>query len=124
RHDRGAADPHGAPDWLTAPKTTMPASGAGIVSNEWGSGALALTGGVLLAQLAALLLGGAAPDAGVLVGGECVFEAVVLGLAFGADGLGVLDLFDGGTGGAHGEEQIGVGVATGRMTTPFVGGDG
>jgi hypothetical protein len=40
------------------------------------SGGAALTSGVLLAQLAALLLGGAAPDAGVLVGGEGELEAV------------------------------------------------
>ena len=76
-----------------------------------GSGGAALASDVLLAQLAALLLGGAAPHAGVLVGGEGVLEARGLGLALAADGLGVLDLLDGRAGGADREEQVGVGVA-------------
>ena len=45
------------------------------------SGGAALASDVLLAQLAALLLGGAAPDPGVLVGGEGVLEARGLGLS-------------------------------------------
>src|SRR3546814_936929 len=44
-------------------------------------GGAALAGDVLLAELATLLLGGAAPHAGVLVGGEGVLEARGLGLA-------------------------------------------
>ena len=44
-----------------------------------------------------------------------------LGLALGADGLGVLDLLDRGPGGADGEEEVGVGVSTGRDGTPVIG---
>src|SRR3546814_5240168 len=81
-------------------------------------GGAALAGDVLLAELATLLLGGAAPHAGVLVGGEGVLEARGLGLALPAHGLGVLDLLDCGARGAHGEEEVGIGVATGRYVAP------
>jgi len=74
-------------------------------------GGAALARDVLLAQLTTLFLRGAAPHARVLVGGEGVLEALGLGVALAADGLGVLDLLDGGTGGADREEQIGIGVA-------------
>ena len=90
---------------------------------SWLGGA-ALAGDVLLAELAALLLGGAAPHAGVLVGGEGVLEARGLGLALPADGLGVLDLLDGGAGGADGEEQVGVGVPAQGDVAPVVALDG
>ena len=43
-----------------------------------------------------------------------------LGVALAADGLGVLDLLDGGAGGADREEQIRIGVTAGRRTAPFV----
>ena len=66
-----------------------------------------------LAQLAALLLGGAAPDAGLLVGGQGEVEARLLRLAAAADPLGRLDLVDGRTGRADGEEEVGFGAATG-----------
>ena len=95
------------------------AIGAGV-----GAGGAALTGGVLLAQLAALLLGGAAPDPRVLVGGEGELQAVPLSVALAADGLGVLDLLDGRTGGADREEQVRVGVAAGGRAAPFVRCDG
>src|SRR5205807_3117234 len=83
----------------------------------------ALAGQPRLAQLAALLLGGAAPDARLLVGGEGELEAGPLDVAGPAHGLGRLDLVDGRPGGAHGEEEIGVGVAAGRLKPPvLVGG--
>ena len=84
------------------------------------SGGAALAGDVLLAQLAALLLGGAAPDAGVLVGGEGELEAGALGVALAADGLGVLDLLDGRAGGADREEEVGIGVAARGVAAPLV----
>ena len=51
------------------------------VGSEWGSGGLAAGGEPLAAKLAALLLGGAAPDTGVLVGGEGEVEAGLADLA-------------------------------------------
>ena len=99
----GASDPKREP--------TSPAGRSEALSRSvGGSGGAALAGDVLLAELAALLLGGAAPDAGVLVGGEGVLEAQALGLALAADGLGVLDLLDGRAGGADREEEVGIGV--------------
>src|SRR3546814_5204142 len=80
-------------------------------------GGAALAGDVLLAELATLLLGGAAPHAGVLVGGEGVLEARGLGLALTAHGLGVLDLLDGGARGAHGEGEVGIGVRSEEHTS-------
>ena len=53
----------------------LPAQEAERTGSCGRSGGAALAGDVLLAQLAALLLGGAAPDAGVLVGGEGELEA-------------------------------------------------
>src|SRR5690606_18906351 len=79
---------------------------------------------VLLAQLAALLLGGTAPDAGVLVGGDGELETRGLGVALVADGLGVGDLLDRRAGGADREEEIRIGVAAGGVATPLVGLDG
>ena len=84
----------------------------------------ALTGDVLLAELPALFLGGAAPHARVLVGGEGVLEARGLSVAFPADGLGVLDLLDRRAGGADREEEIRVGVAAQRDIAPIVALDG
>src|SRR3954452_19434794 len=80
-----------------------------------------LVGEPRLAELAALLLGGAAPDAGVLVGDEGEVEARRLGEALAADGLGLLDLLDCGTGGADREEEVGVGVAARGDISPIVG---
>jgi hypothetical protein len=76
---------------------------------------------VRTAELAALLLGGAAPDARVLVGGDGELEARRSWRRTAADGLGVVDLLDRRTGGAHREEQVRIGVATGGGAAPFVG---
>src|ERR687898_30099 len=65
---------------------------------------LAVAGHPLTAQGPALLLGGAAPDATVLVGDQRVLQASRLHVAGLAHGLGVGDLLDGRTGGADGEE--------------------
>src|SRR3546814_21166367 len=77
-------------------------------------GGAALAGDVLLSELAPLLLGGAAPHAGVLVGGEGVLEARGLGLELPAHGLAVPYLLAGGALGAPGEEEVGIGFANGR----------
>jgi hypothetical protein len=63
------------------------------------------------AQLAALVLAGTAPDAGVLVGDEGELETIGCDRAFLADGFRFIDLSKCRTGGAHREEQIGTGVA-------------
>ena len=62
--------------------------------------------------------GGAAPDTGVLVGAPRELEAGGLGVALIADILGVLDLLDRHPGGADGEEEARVGVATARILSP------
>ena len=74
----------------------------------------ALLGQPALAQLAALLLGGAAPDAGLLVGGQGELEALGVHRAHRADPLGRLDLVEGEAGGADGEEEVGIGVPAQR----------
>ena len=63
-----------------------------------------------LAELAALLLGGAAPDARLLIGVERELEALAVHRTDLADLLGRLDLVEGDAGGAHREEQLGVRV--------------
>src|SRR5688500_18799539 len=93
----------------------MTKRGAGL------GGGAALAGQPLLAKLAALLLGGAAPDAGLLVRLQGELEARGLGLAAAADGLGVLDLAKRHPGGADGEEEIRVDAAAARSITPVVG---
>ena len=113
--------PGGLGSW-TAPRP--PASRRSWAGGGLRSGGAALAGGVVLAQLAALLLGGAAPHAGVLVGGEGVLEARGLGVALLADGLGAVDLLDRGAGGADGEEEVGVGVAAERDVAPVIALDG
>ena len=55
---------------------------------------------------AALVFGVASPDPGFLVGFQGVGQAILADDALGADGLGGLDLVDGGSGGADGEEEI------------------
>src|SRR3954447_8682431 len=82
---------------------------------------MALRSLVLAAEVGAVLLGGAAPDARVLVGGEGVLEALLTGQALTADGLGGLDLLDRRAGGADGEEEVRVRVATGGVLTPLIG---
>ena len=80
-----------------------------------------LGGGPLLAACSTdhptLLFGGAAPDAGVLVGAQRELGQAI-GVALLADIFGVLDLFDRQTGGADGEEQARVGVATACILSP------
>src|SRR5439155_1095798 len=71
--------------------------------------ATALLGQPLTADLATLLLGGASPDAGVLVGRQRELQAGLTNFTFAAYGLGVLDLLDRRTSGADGEEEIGIG---------------
>src|SRR5664280_818729 len=71
-----------------------------------------------LAELAALLLGGGAPDAGLLVGGQGEVETGLLDLATAADPLGRLDLVHRGARGADGEEQIGLGAPAGSELPP------
>ena len=75
----------------------------------------ALLGEPRLAELAPLLLGGAAPDARLLVGGQGELEALVVHVARGADALRRLDLLERRTGGPDGEEDVGVGVTTCRI---------
>ena len=84
------------------------------------SGAAAAGGQPGLAQLAALFFGGAAPDAGLLVGGQGEVEAGLVGVAGAADPLGRLDLVDGGPGRADGEEEVRFGVAAGGRAPPVV----
>ena len=76
--------------------------------------------GRLAADLAPLLLAGAAPDARVLVGLEGVLEAVALHRALAAHLLGPLDLHERVARGADREEQIRIGVATDGVTPPAV----
>ena len=73
-----------------------------------------------LAQLAALLLGGAAPDARLLVGGQREVEAGLERVAGAADALGRFDLVDGRAGRANGEEEVRFGVAAGGRASPVV----
>ena len=80
----------------------------------------AFAAGEAAAQVAALLLGGTAPDARVLVGLECVLEAVVLHRALAADLLGAIDLHQCVARGSHREEQVGVGVAADGVAAPRV----
>jgi len=58
------------------------------------------------AELAALLFGRAAPDAGFLVGGQGELEAFVGDGAGGADPPGGFDLLQRGPGGPDGEEDV------------------
>ena len=72
------------------------------------------------AQPPALDLVPAAPDAVVLVGLQGEPQAVVAHGAGRADGLGRLDLLDGGAGASRREEEAGVAVPTGRVLPPPV----
>src|SRR5437660_2857146 len=74
-----------------------------------------------LAELAPLLLGGAAPNARLLVGGQGELQTRSLGLALPAHGLGRVDLLKGRAGGPHGEEEVGVGVSARGQRPPVVG---
>ena len=78
----------------TASGRLRTADGAGWSGR--GSGRPATGGQPGLAELAALLLGGGAPDTRLLVGGQGEVETGLLYLAAAADPLGRLDLVDGG----------------------------
>src|SRR5690242_11162708 len=93
-----------------APTRSSSRRACDVATRGAASGAAALLRHPLAADLAALLLGGAAPDARVLVGQEGELQAGLADLALAADGLGVLDLLDRRAGGPDREEQIGVGV--------------
>jgi hypothetical protein len=73
------------------------------------------------ANNSAFLFGGSAPNAGFLVAGQCIFEALALHWASGADGFGVSDLFEGDTGLSDREEDLWVGVFAGRHIAPVIG---
>src|SRR5690606_4987300 len=109
RRDQGAAAVSGLRGW---------GSGAAAPRAPGASGGAALAGDPGPTQLAALLLGGAAPDARVLVGGQGELEAGRLGLAGATDGLGLGDLLDGRAGGADREEEVRAGVAAGGVLSP------
>src|SRR5580658_2071214 len=74
-----------------------------------------------LAELAALLFGGAPPDARLLVRGQCELQAGLDGLTRTADPLGRLDLLERRPGGSDREEEVRLGVATGRHLAPVFG---
>ncbi len=96
----------------------------GELGAAWGASdgdALRTAGGQPgLAQLAALLLGGAAPDARLLVGGQREIETRLERVTGMADALGGVDLVDGGPGRANGEEEVRFGVAAGGRAAPVV----
>src|SRR5207245_6361168 len=72
-----------------------------------------------MVQPAPLVLGGPAPHAGVLVGGQREVEALAAHVAAAADPAGRLDLLVGDGPVAGGEEEVGVGVATSGAVTPL-----
>jgi len=65
-----------------------------------------------------LLFGGSAPHAGLLVGGQGEVQARLERVTPAADPLGRLDLVDGWPGRPDGEEEIGLGTATGSQMAP------
>src|SRR5918994_5809636 len=74
--------------------------------------------GVAALEGAALVLGHAAPDAGVLTGLDGPLQAGFEDLATAADGLGLLDLSDCRAGVPDGEEQLGILVEAGSAVAP------
>src|SRR5689334_8506819 len=67
---------------------------------------------------APLVLGQAAPNAGVLVAVECPAQAGFDRLAAAANGLGLVDLQQGRAGGAYWEEQLRIFVTAGGSVSP------
>ena len=102
----------GAPTPMSGPMTGAAASECGALR--------ATRRQPRLAKLAALLLGGAAPDARLLIGGEREVEAGLERFARTADTLGRLDLVEGGAGRADGKEEVRFGVAASGRTPPVV----
>jgi hypothetical protein len=74
-----------------------------------------------LAKPTPIILGITTPDAGLLIGFECVLKTIFLHEAGGADGDGRIDLVDGGAGGANREEQAGLRVPAGGQVSPVRG---
>ena len=84
-----------------------------------GAGSAGATGaGVAALEGAALVLGHAAPDTGVLAGLDGPLQAGVDHLTPAADGLGLLDLSDRRAGVPNREEQLGVLVEAGSAVAP------
>ena len=71
-------------------------------------------------NVASLFLGRAAPDARVLVGLECVIEALDIYRAFAAHLLRAIDLQQCVAGGAYRKEQIRIGVTANCVSAPGV----
>ncbi len=71
------------------------------------------------ADLTTFLLGQAAPYAGVLIGGQGELQAVGAGNTRLAHRLGQLDLLQGQARAPNGKEQVGIGVAAGRIAPPL-----
>ncbi len=79
------------------------------------SGSAALAGEPGLAELAALLLRRRAPNARLLIGRKGELEARALHLTRPADPFGRFDLLEGQAGRPNREEEVGVGIAAGRL---------
>ena len=113
----GHRDERGAPVGWPAPGGSTGAPGARC--SECGALRTAC-GQPRLAQLAALLLGGAAPHARLLVRRQCEVQAGLERFAGAADALRGLDLVDGRAGRADREEEVRFGVAAGGHPPPVV----
>jgi hypothetical protein len=91
---------------------------AGVAGSDGGGGLLASDG--LATDHPPLLLAGASPNAGVLVGLEGELEAVDLDRALVADFSGPIDLYQRLPCGADGKEQIRIGVTADGVLPPSV----
>lgn len=72
----------------------------------------------LTTDLATFILGEATPDSCVLIGHECVLEALTLDGTRGAHLLRIRDVGDGWTCLTDRKEQVRVGISTGSATAP------
>ena len=72
------------------------------------------------AEFTSLFLGGAAPNAGVLVGGESELKTRLFRGTVVTNGAGVVDLLNRRTGGADGEKQVRIGVTARSSESPVV----
>src|SRR5207248_6407211 len=107
--------------WSCGSRWPRPRKGRRGTTARRRSGRPAALGQPRLAQLAALLLGGASPDACFLVGDQGELEARGLRFAGGTDPLGRRDLVDRRSCGADGEEKVGIGIPAGGEPSPVVG---